>query len=238
MATTTRFGLHYQSLTDSPDGAALGGTLAQDVDAWLCRKYPVADAAARVALSGLGAGFEVLQQDDNSEWTWTGSSWQAAAGSTGGGGGGGTAAFSYTDGQWRAAADQSLPNGTDTVLAFGTTETTSTAVTRATSSSGHKFTLSQTGLYAITATVRFAAGAAGPRFIELRNAAQNVRFVASGGQAGTGANTRTFSITRGFNAGQDFVVIATQTSGGTLSTQYQGTSITDGFVRLNIVKIG
>ena len=82
MATTPRFGLHYQTLTDAPDGPALGGLLAQDVDTWLARAYPVADTAARTALSGsVLAGFTVLQQDDGSVWTWTGSTW--AGGSTG-----------------------------------------------------------------------------------------------------------------------------------------------------------
>lgn len=234
MATTPRFALHYQALTDAPDGAALGGLLAADVDAWLARAYPVANAAARTALSGLGVGFWVFQQDDESLWIWDGSTWNALTGSSGGG----SSAFSYTDGQYRAAANQTLSNSTDTVLAFATTETSSAVVTRATSGSGHKFTLSTTGLYAITATVRFAAGAAGSRFIELRNSAQNARYVSSGDQGGPAASTRTFSLTRGFSAGQDLVVVAAQSSGGNLSTQYQGTSITDGFVRLGITKIG
>jgi len=241
MATTPRFGLHYQTLTDAPDGAALGGLLAEDIDAWLSRAYPVANAAARVALSGVSAGFFAYQQDDDSLWLWDGSTWGAVGGavSGGGGGGGGTSvAFAYTDGQYRANANQSLPNSTDTVLAFGTTETSSDVVTRATLGSGHKFTVAQTALYCISATVRFAAGAAGNRFIELRNSAQSARYVSSGGQGGPGADTRTFSVTRGFTAGQDFVVTATQASGGTLSTNYQGTSITDGFVRLNITRIG
>jgi hypothetical protein len=236
MATTPRFGLHYQTLTDAPDGAALGALLAEDVDTWLGRAYPVADAAARTALSGLSAGFLALQLDDDSLWQWNGSTWTDRSGSSGGGGG--SSAFAYIDGQYRAASNQTLSNNADTVLAFATTETSSPVVTRATSGVGHKFTLSQTGLYCVTATVRFAAGAAGSRFIELRNAAQNTRYVAAGDEGGPSAATRTFSITRGFSAGQDFVVTATQSSGGNLSTQYQGTSITDGFVRLNISQIG
>ena len=235
MATTPRFGLHYQTLTDAPDGAALGALLAADVDAWLCRAYPVADAAARTALSGVSAGFTVLQQDDNTGWVWSGSTWVALAGSTGGGGGG---SGGFIDGQWRAAANQNLTNSTDTVLGFGTTETSSTAVTRATSGTGHKFTLGSTGIYAVSATVRFASGAAGARFIELRNSAQNTRYASSGVTVGSGAATLNFAVTRQFTTGQELVVIATQTSGGSLATQYQGTSITDGFVRLNITYLG
>lgn len=239
MATTPRFGLHYQTLTDAPDGPALGGLLAEDVDALLARAYPVANAATRTGLSGIGAGFIVLQQDDESGWMWTGSAWLALGGSstdTGGGGGSGGGTIGV-EGQWRAAANQSLSNNTDTVLAFGTTETASALVTRATSGAGHKFTLSEDATYAVTATVRFTPGATGSRFIELRNSAQDARFVADGDQGGPAAATRSFSITKRLPAGQELVVVATQASGGTLATQYQGSSITDGFVRLTIVKI-
>jgi hypothetical protein len=242
MATTSRFGLHYQALTDAPDGAALGGLLAGDVDALLSKFTPVADAAARIALGGTGipAGFGVLQQDDNTVWMWSGSTWVEVTGSTGGGGGGGGggSGSGFIDGQWRASSNQTLSNSTDTVLGFATTETASTAVTRATSGPGHKFTLGSTGIWAVTATVRFISGAAGARFIELRNSAQNTRYASSGVTVGSGAATLNFSVTRQFTVGQELVVIAAQTSGGTLATQYQGTSITDGFVRLNITYLG
>ena len=237
MATTSQFGLHYQTLTDAPDGAALGATLAADVDTWLARAYPVADANARVALTGLSAGFFVLQLDDDSLWQWNGSTWVSRSGIVGGGGDDGTALASIK-GQWRATANQTLSNNTDTVLAFGTTDTSSTVVTRATSGAGHKFTLTQTGTYAITATVRFAAGTAGSRFIELRNAAQTTGYVSQGDQGGPAAATRSFSITDTYNSGQDFVVIAAQTSGGTLTTDYQGTSPTVYRVKFNITLIG
>lgn len=238
MATTPRFGLHYQTLTDAPDGAALGGLLAGDVDTWLARAYPVADEAARVALSGIGTGFIVFQQSDGSGWMWTGSAWLALGGSSeGGGGGGGGGSATGVEGQWRAAANQNLPNNTDTILALGNTETASALVTRVTAGSGHKFILSEDATYAVTATVRFEAGNTGSRFIELRNSAQTVRFVADGDQGGPAAATRSFSITKRFPAGQELVVTATQASGGTLATQYQGSSITDGFVRLTICKV-
>lgn len=239
MATTPRFGLHYQTLTDAPDGAALGALLAADVDTWLCRAYPVTDAAARIALSGIPAGFTVLQDDDDSVWVWTGSAWSGGvgSGSESGGGGGGGGSVAAVEGQWRAAANQNLSNNTDTVLAFGTTEISSTLVSRTTSGSGHKFTLAESACYAITATVRFEAGNTGSRFIELRNSAQNTRYIADGDQGGPAAATRSFSITKRFTAGQELVVVATQSSGGTLATQYQGSSITDGFVRLTIIKI-
>jgi hypothetical protein len=237
MATTSRFGLHYQALTDAPDGAALGGLLAGDVDTWLARAYPVADTAARVALSGISAGFLALQLDDDTFWGWNGSTWVGFGdGTTGGGGGGGSGTF--IEGQWRASANQTIPNSTDTVIGFGTTETSSTSVTRATSGSGHKFTLLNTATYAITAVVRFAAGSAGSRFIELRNSTQSTGYVSSGDQGGPAAATRSFSLTKQFTAGTELVVIGAQSSGGSLSTDYQGSSPTVHRVRLTIVQLG
>jgi hypothetical protein len=237
MATTSRFGLHYQALTDAPDGAALGALLAADVDSWLSRDFPVANTAARVALSGsVPTGFRVLVQDDGSTWRWDGSAWDDLTPVGGGGGGGGSGAF--VEGQWRATAAQSIPNTTDTVIGFGTTETSSTAVTRATSGAGHKFTLINTGTYAITAVVRFAAGTAGSRFIELRNSAQSTGYVSSGDQGGPAAATRHFSLTKQFTAGTELVVVGAQSSGSTLSTDYQGSSPTVYRVRLTIVQLG
>lgn len=233
MGSTTRFGLHYQGLSEAPDGAGLGETLAEDVDGWLSRGYPVADAAARTALSGIGVGFLVLQQDDSSGWIWDGSLWVDLGGSGGGGGGG----ITGVAGKYRATANQSLTNNTDTVLGFGTTEVTSALVTRATSGVGHKFTLSEDATYAITATVRIAAGTAGPRFIELRDSAQTTGYVSCGQDGGPNAWTGTISITDRFPAAQELVVVAAQNSGATVSTQYQGSSPTVYRVRLSIVKV-
>lgn len=237
MGSTTRFGLHYLGQSDAPDLAGATQLLAEDADTWLCRWYPVADATARQSLTGVPEGFGVRQQSDGSLWVRTNNAtWDSvgASSASGGGGGGGTSA---TEGQWAASSNQNLPNGADTVLAFGATEVSSALVARATSGSGHKFTLAEDGAYAVTATVRFAPGATGSRFIELRNSAQTVRHVADGDQGGPAAASRSFSITKRFSAAAELLVVATQSSGGTLATQYQGTSITDGFVRLNICKI-
>lgn len=236
MGTTTRFGLHYQALSDAPDGAGLGELLAEDTDGWLSRAFPVADAAGRTGLSAPPNGFLVKQDDDNSVWLWTGSVWTGVGAGTGGGGGGGGGTF--VEGQYRASANQTLTNSTDTVLAFGTTETASAVVTRATSGSGHKFTLTNTATYAITATVRFTAGTAGSRFIELRDSAQTTGYVSSGAQGGPAADTRTFSLTKAFTAASELVVIGAQSSGGNLDTQYVGSSPTVYRVRLTIVQLG
>lgn len=238
MGTTGRFGLHYQGLSDAPDGAGLGQVLAEDVEGWLSRAYPVADAAARTSLTGVGQGFLVFQDSDDTFWGWNGSAWVGFGDGTGGGGGGGGGGGTFVEGQYRATANQSIPNNTDTIVGFGTTETASASVTRATSGSGHKFTLANTATYAITAVVRFTAGTAGSRFIELRNSAQTTGYISSGGQGGPAADTRTFSLTKQFTAGDEIVVVAAQASGATLDTQYQGTSPTVYRVRLTIVQLG
>lgn len=234
--TGAPFSLRYQTINDSPNGAGLGQDLATDTAGWLARAYVVANAAARTSLTGIGTGFLVFQDSDDTFWAWNGSSWIGFGDGTGGGGGGGGGTF--VEGQYRASANQSIPNSTDTVIGFGTTETASAVVTRATSGSGHKFTLANTATYGITAVVRFAAGTAGSRFIELRNAAQSTGYVAFGNQGGPAAATLSFSITKQFTAGTELVVIGSQSSGGALSTDYQGSSPTVYRVRLTIVQLG
>lgn len=235
MGTTSRFALRYPALTDAPNGPQALQFLAEDVDGWAARAFPCTSGTRP---TGVGDGF-LIRETDTGKWLgWTGAAWVELA-DTGGGGGGGSGSFpTPVEGQWRASSNQSLAHNTDTVLAFGTTETASSVVTRATQGSGHKFTLLEAGTYAVTATVRFASGATGSRFIELRNSAQSDGFVSSGDQGGPAAATRHFSITKRFNASQELVVIGAQASGGPLSTDYQGSSPTVYRVRLTVVKIG
>ena len=234
MAATSRFSFPYPTPADTPDGPTQLKALADISELWAGRAYTVTDTNARNALSGLYPGFLVYQYDDDSVWVWSHTSvWvQVNADSSGG-----SSSGAAVEGQWRASSNQNLPNNTDTVLAFGTTEVSSSQVSRATSGSGHKFTLANDGAYAVTATVRFASGKTGSFFIELRNSAQTVRYVADGDNGGTSSATRNFSITKRFSAGQELVVVANQSTGSSLSTQYQGSGITDGFVRLTICKL-
>ena len=59
--------------------ATLDGTthvpIAQIPAAALSKVYPVADAAARIALTPLYEGDEAIQADDDSQWVWDGSVW-------------------------------------------------------------------------------------------------------------------------------------------------------------------
>lgn len=235
MGTTARFGLRYPALTDAPNGPQLAQFLAEDTEGWLSRAFPCTSSTRP---AGVSDGF-IIRETDTGKWLgWNGTVWSELA-DTGGGGGGGSTGFPTTiEGQWRATGNQNISNNVDTVLGFGTTETSSSVVTRSTLGSGHKFTLNEAGTYAVTATVRFTSGTAGSRFIELRNSAQSDGFVSAGDQGGPAAATRHFSITKRFNVNQELVVIAAQSSGGTLSTDYQGSSPTVYRVRLTIVKVG
>lgn len=239
MGTTTRFGFRYPALTDAPNGPQACQFLAEDVESRTSRAFP---CTSTTRPTGVADGF-IIRETDTGKWMgWDGTAWSELADAGGGGGGGGTGGTTSgfataVEGQWRASSNQSLANGADTVLAFGSTETSSSVVTRATLGSGHKFVLTQSGAYAVTATVRFATGNTGSRFIELRNSAQSDGYVAAGDQGGPAAATRHFSIVKKFAANQELVVIAAQSSGGTLTTDYKGSSPEVYRVRLTVVKI-
>lgn len=232
MGTTSRFGLRYPALTDAPNGPQGFQFLAEDVEARLSR---VLECTSTTRPTGVPSGFMIRETDTGSVLVYTGSTW-AAVGSSGGGGGGGS--DPAVEGQWKASAAQSLANGADTVLAFGTTETSSSVVLRATSGAGHKFTLLESGCFAITAMCRFAPGTAASRFLGLRNAAQTVEYHSDQGDGGPSAATRQFSIVKRFAALADLVVVAAQSSGAALSTVANGSTPSGvPYVRLTIVKL-
>lgn len=231
MATTPRFALRYSGLNEAPNAEQLGQFLATDVESWLSRAFPCLSSARP---TGVSQGFLIFETDTGLVQIWNGSAW-AQVGTGGGGGGGG--GFVGVEGQWKASGNQNIPDGADTVVAFGTTETTSGVVTRATSGSGHKFVLAESGTYAITAVVRFQSGTAASRFIELRDAAQSTGYVSAGDTGGPGAVTRHFSLTKRFSAAQELIVIAAQSSGATLATDAVGSVPPVPRVRLTIVKI-
>jgi hypothetical protein len=233
MGTTTRDGLRYPGLNDPPNGPQAFQLLAEDVESELHKAWTCTDGTRPTLVSG-DAGFMIHVTDLGTLEVWTGSAWVVRSG---GGGGGGTPTAGV-DGQWRASSSQSIPSGTDTVVAFGTVEVSSAIVTRASNGSGHQFTLTEAGIWATTVTVRFPAGDAGSRFIELQNSAGTARHVADGRPVGEAeASTCHFSVTKRYAANSIIRVIAAQNSGSSMSLAYQGSSIVDGFVRINITKL-
>lgn len=240
MGTTTRFGLHYQALSDAPDGAGLGELLAEDTDSWLARVWPVADAAGRSALS-VSEGFLVRQRDDGSVWVYTDiGTWSQLNGASGGGGGGGGVVGAAV-GEWSATSTQSFPSGSSTVtaLALGNEDRALAGVTRSTKSAGHKFTCTA-GTYLVACTVRLAddGGAGGSKFIALRKADDSAQYWSSQDSSSGGTTTRNFSGPVVLASTTDLYVGVSQSTGSSLSSSPTSSISPSGFVKLSLTRIG
>lgn len=231
MGATTRFGLRYPALTDAPSGPQLAQFLAEDVETWLSRTFTCTSSNRP---TGVPDRFLIGETDTGKilYWNAAGSTWVEIGG--GGGGGGYTA----VKGEWRAASNQSIPNVTETAVAFGTEVTPSAVVTRSTFGAGHKFTLTEAGAYAISVIVRYVAGTTGNRFAALLNSANTAVFDAAGGDGGPGASTLKLAVTDRFTAGAELYVSTAQSTGAALSLQRSTTTpAIDGYVAIRIVKV-
>lgn len=233
MPETAPFGLRYPANTEPANIPLDMGELAGDVNGWLSRVL-VCTSGTRPSSPPPGM---VIREDDTGAvlyWDDTGSEWVPAAGSGGGGGGGATVV-----GRWRASGAQSIPNATDTAVGFGSTDQPSAVVTRATHSGGHKFVLDEAGDYTIQPHVRFAAGPVGSRFLGLRNVAGTFEWWSDQNDGGPAAATRQFAYRDVFAAGTELVIVAAQSSGGSLSTVPTAVTPTGSpYVRLTIIKHG
>jgi hypothetical protein len=238
MGATSRFALRYPELTDAPDGPAALTALAADVEGWLARAFECTDATRPASPP---AGMVISVTDLGTTEIRRAGAWVVIGGSGSGG-------YTPVEGQWYASSPQSITNNTDTTVAFGTTEKASAIVTRASTGlsgamgAGHKFTLLETGTFAVDCTIRFTSGPTGSRFAGLYVGATSPptsRVGAQQNDGGPAAATRSFSFTRRWAANTDLLVVCAQSSGSSLSLEPVGGSApTDGFVRLNITKIG
>jgi hypothetical protein len=218
LGSTSLFGLDYPDLTDAPNGPAQIQQLAEDTNGWLCRAFPCTSASRP---TGVGTGFLIRESDTGSVLIWTGSAWAAVAGTvSGGGGGGGTSTISTVSATYAATAAQSIAPTTDVVVAFGVEQTADPLVTRSTNGAGHKFTLAQTRLWTVTATVRFAAATGGGRTFELRTGAGAV-LAKFGDPVVDGPYTRTLPATRRLAAGTTVHVIARHDAAAAISLEPQ-----------------
>jgi hypothetical protein len=120
-----------------------------------------------------------------------------------------------------ATSAQPIPNNVDTVVAFGVDAVTSTEVVKSTSGAGHKFTLGQTRLWTITATVRFPENGVGGRAVDIRSGST---LLAKGGSQSSATNPYTVNLacTRRLAAGAQISVVAWQNSGGSLALDAGG----------------
>lgn len=222
MGATTRFALRYPALTDAPNGPAQIQALAEDADGWLCRAFPCT-SSTRPTVSD-GRPMLIWESDTGNVLVWNGSSWAVVAGAvSGGGGGGGSSAIGTVSATYAATAVQSISNSTDTVVAFGVEQVADAAVTRSTSGAGHKFTLAQTRLWTISATLRFTQNGTGGRTFELRAGSTVIAKVGSNGSS-VNPYTGNLSVTRRLAAGSEITAIAAQSSGSSLTLEPTGGS--------------
>lgn len=211
MGATSRFGLRWPELTDAPNGPAQFQALAGDTENWLCRGFPCTSSTRP---TGVPDGF-VIRETDTGNWLgWNGSAWVAlSVASTGGSGGGGTSLINTISATYAATAAQSIATGQNVIIAFGVEQTADPAVTRSTNGAGHKFTLGQTRLWVITATLQFATFSTGRRVFEMINAGSGATLAKSSGPTDTAQPwTTTLVVARKFTAGTTVSVQAFHTS--------------------------
>jgi hypothetical protein len=103
------------------------------------------------------------------------------------------------------------------LVAFGVEQVTDAAVTRNTSGAGHSFTLTQTRLWTMSATLRFAQNATGGRTFELRAGGSTVLAKASGPKDTDAPFTANLSVTRRLPAGTVITAVARHDSSSPVS---------------------
>lgn len=221
MGSTSRFGLHYPDLTDAPNGPAQLQQLSEDVDGWLCRDFPCTSATRP---AGVAVGFRIVESDTGKTFRWSGSTWvdiSSTVVSGGGGGGGGTTAISTVSATYAATATQSIAPTTDVVVAFGVEQTSDPLITRSTLGAGHRFTVAQTRLWIVTATVRFADATGGGRTFELRTGSGAV-LAKDGDPLIDGPYTRSLQVARRLTAGTAVHVIARHNAAAPVALEPSG----------------
>lgn len=214
MGATSRFGLRFPELTDAPNGPAQLQTLAGDADGWLSRAFRCTSSTRP---TGVPDDFLIRESDTGDLHIWTGSAWQQISGVVSGGGGGGSGgAIGTVSATYTATSAQPIPSNVDTTVAFGVDAVTNSEVVRSTSGAGHKFTLGQTRLWTITATVRFTENGTGGRAVDIRSGSTILAKMGSQSSA-TNPYTVNLACTRKLTAGAQISVVAWQNSGGSLA---------------------
>lgn len=134
-----------------------------------------------------------------------------------------------TDVEFNASVAQTLANSTNTVLAFGTDNLTSSLVTKATSGAGHQFTLNRAGVWSINCTLRYVASVnARETYVEI-NGSLGVLGAQSVVTNVNVATTLNVGLVKAFSAGVVLEINGFQSSGGNLNTDP-----TAGWTRLNL----
>jgi len=235
MGNTTIASLTYPELNDGPNVPRDLQELAEDVDRELYRPFPCL-STARPANSPvpLRLGFTIRETDTGDVHMWTGTGYKflynTSDGSSGGIGGGGGGAGGAA-GAWHSGTTQSVGTS-NTILSWPTEDTApGSAITRSTQSAGHKFTLNEAGLYAISANVYFPVGSAGQRYLQIMDVAGTISYDAMVQYVPTASNNAVINklaLTKRFTAGTALAIMGAQSGQTTLTVQS---------LRLDIAKV-
>ena len=216
MGSTSRFGLRYPELTDAPNGPAQFQTLAYDVDGKLARAFRCTSGTRPTDVPD---DFIIRESDTGNVLIWTGSAWAQISGAVSGGGGGGTPAVGTVSATYSASSAQPIATNSDVVVAFGVAASTAAEVTRSTFGAGHRFTLTQSRLWIISATLRFSQDPAGGRTFELRTGSGAVLAKESGPQNQDAPYTGNLVCARALPANTTVHAIARHNSGSSLALE-------------------
>lgn len=115
-------------------------------------------------------------------------------------------------------AVQSIPNATDTPVAFPAVARPSSLVTPSAQGVGHKFTLNRAGVWVGSATVRVAAAASGEAYVALVQSGVGIVSAFNASYGGPSA-TRHLSIGDWFDAGAALFINLFQSAGSAKDTE-------------------
>lgn len=224
MGTTPLFELPYAELTDAPDGPLVTRLLAETVEGRLSRLHRTPTGSALP--TGMPVDFLTWDEANGITKRWDGSAWQdyavAGAGSGGGGGGGGPVTSGVVYAGYTADNSQPIASGSDVVVKFGKAGTTDARVERNTRGAGHSFTLTETRVWTITATLRFSQDDSGGRLFRLVTASGAVLAAASGPIDSDGPWTCSLAVTRRLPAGTTVYIIARHNAGHSVALEADG----------------
>lgn len=139
-----------------------------------------------------------------------------------------------TSAQYTASANQTINNTTDTPIAFGTADYTTSYVTRSVSGVGHLFTLNVSGLWAISTSIRWSttgASATGEKSAHVKDALSLWHASSSIPASTTTPVTHEMAFTKYLTAGDTITVEVYQSSGGTEDLEW---NIFFGVPRINL----
>jgi hypothetical protein len=125
--------------------------------------------------------------------------------------------------QYTASSTQTINSGSDTVIAFGTADYTSAYVTRNVSGVGHVFLLNVSGLWAVSATLRWSttgASATGEKACHLEDALAQWHCSSSIPASTTTPVTHQLSFVKYLESGDTITLKGYQSSGGTEDLEY------------------